>query len=165
MTERLNNLITPNQPCASGCLEVPDKRTISLPSPDSDREMAIRCSDWKRIERGLEDALDLPTDFSTLYGILFGLSGSSGFSLIPLAMTKDLPVWVLPAYIAFTSAFLFCGVFVFFFSREQRKKRKKMLSDLLEHIKEIGDRFAPTSNQDRQNICAEEYELPNRAIP
>src|SRR5208337_2696939 len=80
-------------------------RTISIPSPDSDREMAIRCADWRMLERRLTVAAsDPPKDYSTLYGIFFGLSGSAWLSLIPLAIIKNLPTWVLPSYIAFAGA-------------------------------------------------------------
>jgi hypothetical protein len=165
MTERLNNLISQTPTPSTGCLQVAAQRNISIPSPDSDREMAIRCADWKRLERGLTQASDPPKEYSTLYGILFGLSGSAGLSLKPLAMTKDLPNWVLPAYIVFTVACLFCGLFVVFFSRGQRRTRMKMISDLLDDVREIGSRFVPPEMQDGQIVDAEEHELPDRTTP
>jgi len=159
----LNHLISQTQ--HSSTLQVATQRNISMPSPDSDREMAIRCADWKRLERSLTQASDPPKEYSTLYGILFGLSGSAGLSLKPIAMSKDLPTWVLPAYIAFTVACLFCGIFVVFFSRGQRKTRMRLISDLLDDVREIGSRFVPPETQDGQIIDTEEHELPNRTTP
>lgn len=151
--------------CNAGYVQVPRDRTISIPSPDSDREMAIRCADWKMLEKRLIAASDPPKNYSTLYGIFFGLSGSASISLMPLAITKDLPAWVLPSYIAFAVACLFCGIFVVIYSRDQRKTRKTTMTALLEDIKEIGSRFTAGSTPDGQIIDETVVEDSNRAIP
>jgi hypothetical protein len=156
MNEKLNqDLILQYSSRNAGCVQVKMDRTISMPSPDSDRAMAIRCADWKMLERRLNAAaLDPPKDYSTLYGIFFGLSGSAWLSLIPLTIIKDLPTWILPSYIAFASACLFCGIFVFIFNRDKRKTRKTMMTALLDDVREIGSRFTPGPTQGEQTTDA-----------
>jgi hypothetical protein len=165
MTERLNQDGIQNSSYEAGCVQVQMDRKISIPSPDSDREMAIRCADWKMLERRLTAASDLPKDYSTLYGILFGLSGSAWLSLIPLAITKDLPAWVLPSYGALAFASLLCGIFTVFLSRDQRRTRRTMMTALLDDVKEIGGRFTFGPTQGQKTIDATVLELPNRATP
>lgn len=143
-----------SQSCNAGYVQVPRDRKISIPSPDSDLEMAIRCVDWKRLETRLTAASDPPKDYSTLYGTLFGLSGSAWLSLIPLAHTKDLPAWVLPSFSAFAIACLFCGIFAVILSRDQRKTRKTMMTALLDDVREIGSRFTPEPQPDDQTTDA-----------
>ncbi len=142
MTERSNqNLIQPpilNAPS----VRVRADRTISISSPDSDREMAIRCTDWNRLEKRLARSSDYPKDYSTLYGIFFGLFGSACLSIIPLAITRDLPPWVLPLYIVFTAACLFGGIFVLVFDKKVRIMQRTIVADLLEDVREIGSRFS-----------------------
>lgn len=154
-----------SSPCNVGYVQVPGNRTISIPSTDSDREMAIRCADWKMLERRLTAVSDPPKDYSTLYGILFGLSGSAFLSLIPLAFAKDLPAWVFLAYTAFAIICLFCGAFTVFLSRDQRRTRKTMMTALLEDVREIGNRFAPESKQDGQIVIATAGEDSNLDSP
>jgi hypothetical protein len=163
MPERLSQDIAQSSSVNAGYVQMRRERTISIPSPDSDREMAIRCADWKMLETRLTAALNPPKDYSALYGTLFGLSGSAGLSLIPLSITKDLPAWVLPAYGAIAVACLFCGIFTVFLSRDQRKTRKTMMTILLDDVREIGSRFAPGPTQGEQNIGAIVVEVSNRA--
>lgn len=144
MVDTLNQDVT-RSPCLNdGCIQVQSDRRISIPSPDSDREMAIRCADWKRLEKRLTDLSDSPKSYSTLYGILFGLSGSAGLTLIPLGFTTDLAAWVLPLYGIFALGSLFCGIFTVYLSRDQRRTRQSMMTTLLDDVRDIGNRFPPT---------------------
>lgn len=135
-----------------GNLRVRRDLEISIPSPESDRLMSIRCADWNMLQRRLTAASDSPKDYSTLYGTLFGLSGSAFITLIPIGMTKDLPSWIIPAYWIFAFAFLFCGIFTVIISRDQRKLRKTAMTNLLEDFKEISERYTLTSIQGEQII-------------
>jgi hypothetical protein len=118
--------------------------------------MAIRCADWKRLKRSITEASDPPKDYSTLYGIFFGLSGSAWLSLIPLAIIKDLPVWVLPVYIAFAVTFLICGILTVYFSRVLRGTRRTRMTALLEDVTEIDKGFPSDPTQDGQDINGSE---------
>lgn len=151
--------------CNAGYVQVQRDRTISIPSPDSDLEMAIRCADWKMLERRLNSLLVPTKNYSNLYSALFGIGGSALLYLIPLAFTKDIPAWVLWLYGAFTSIFLICGAFIFFLSRDYRKTRNTMLTALLEDIKEIGSRFTQGLPQGGQIIEATVVEASNQDSP
>jgi len=157
MTERSSQITTQNPMRDAGYIRVPRDLNISIPSPDSDRVMAIRWADWKRLERSLTNALDPPKDYSTLYGVFFGLSGSAFLSLISLAIIKDLPAWVLPSYIGFALIPLACGILTVYFSRLLRGTRRTMITDLLEEVREIGKTFSPGPTQDGEII-----DVPNR---
>ena len=149
-----------------GCVQVQRNQEIAFPSPDSDRGIVIRCDDFKRLKRSLTNASAPPKDYSALASGLLCFSGSAWLSLIPLAITKGLPAWVLPSDIALAGASLLCGIFVIFLGRDQRKSRKTMMSDLLENFTEIENRYrfplGPT--QVRQIIKASEHELRNEKV-
>jgi hypothetical protein len=147
MPTRSNQDIGPSN---DGSIRVQREQTISMPSPDSERGMFIRFVDWKKLETRLTAAIETPKDYSTLYGILFGLSGSAFLSLMPLGITKDLPAWVLPAYSIFAVASLFCGIFTIILSRDQRRTRKTIITVLLDDVKEIGSRYTTTPTQNEQ---------------
>lgn len=141
MPDRLNNDTIQSPFQDAGCVRVPMDRKISIPSPDSDQEMAIRCADWKMLERRLAAASDPPKDYSVVHSALFGFSGSAWLSLIPLAIIKDLPAWVMPSSIALAVSSLLCGIFAVFLSRDQRRIRRTIMTGLLDDVKEIGARF------------------------
>lgn len=162
MTQNSSQITTPNSSCNSGSVRVPRNLEISIPSPDSDRVMAIRCTDWIRLERSLTDASAPPKEYSALYGVLFGFSGSAFLSVIPLTITKDLPPWVLSSTIALVVASLFCGIFVVIISRDQQIIRKTMMTALLEDVKEIGNRYNRESTEGEQIMNSAVYELPDR---
>lgn len=146
-----------------GCVQVPRNLEISIPSPDSDRVIAIRWADWKRLERSLADASAPPKDYSSLHSALFGFSGSAWLALIPLAITKDLPSWVFPSSVALAVASLFCGIFVVVLSRDQRNTRKTMMTALLDDVKEIGGRFTFGETTGQELTGSAVVDLPTRA--
>jgi hypothetical protein len=146
-----------------GLVNVKRELQISIPSPESERVMAVRCADWKRLERGLNCVLDIPTNFSTLYGVLFGFGGSATLAIISLTYIKDLPAWVMPTFIALSVAFLFAGGFVVFFSRIQRKTRKTIMTNLLDDVRDIGSRYAlePTKGGEIIDATADKSATPH----
>jgi hypothetical protein len=141
MPENLNP--NPIQPTLTSCgsVRVETHREISIPATAYDREMAVRCTDWDRLQRRLTARLADPKNYSTLYGILFGLGGSTGLSIIPLENTTGLPPWVLPLYYVATVALFAGGLFVLHFDRQARRTRQTEMTDLLDDVKEIGSRF------------------------
>jgi len=78
--------------------------SISVPAPDREGRLAVRRADWDRIKRSLANCTRKPSLLPVWYSILFGVSGSAGLTIVPLLVTKDLPAWVLPAYIIATLA-------------------------------------------------------------
>jgi hypothetical protein len=141
MPEVSNKAINQNEIRNVSSVKLLRDREISIPTPDSEREMAIRCIDWKRLEKKLGRIGDTPKDFSVLYGIVFGFCGSAALTIIPLMLTKDLPAWVMPTYIIAVIASFLLGCFIFYFNRIQRNTVKTTISDLLEDVKDIGSNF------------------------
>lgn len=165
MAERLNQDGIQSSSVSPGSVQVRRDQIISIPSPDSDREMIIRWSDFNNLKRGLTDALDIPTDFSVLYGLLFGFSGSASLACISLTFTKDLPTWVMPTSIALAVGSCLVGCVIFYFSRIFRKIRRKTISNILDDVKEIERRFPEESAQNRQLIDATADEASNPDSP
>lgn len=88
---------------------------ISIPLSHHERRMAIRCSDWERLKRKLSRAFKAAPRLSIVYSILFGVAGSAGLSIIPIASSTGLPSWVTPLYVCIfilglLSAFVFVCV-------------------------------------------------------
>src|SRR5437870_5803539 len=83
---------------------------IAVPTPTTEARLAIRRSDWNRIRRNVlrfkEPQLNLPV----WYSICFGFAASSLVSIAPIAVTKDLPTWVLPSYVFATFFSLILGI-------------------------------------------------------
>src|SRR5687767_11195978 len=83
---------------------------ISVPVSDSERRYAIRKADWERLKRNLSECTDESSSLPVWYSILFGVSGSAGLSIFPIAITKDLSPWVTPLYVII---FIAAGVLAF----------------------------------------------------
>ena len=116
-----------------------------------------------KLKRGLIDALDIPTDYSVLYGLFFGFSGSAVLACISFTFSKDLPPWVMPTSIALAVGPFLFGCFTVYFSRAFRKIRRKTISNILADVEEIERRFQ--SAQHGKIVDGEEYKLPNRTTP
>lgn len=165
MIDRLNQDVPQSLSRNTGLVQVRRDREISIPSLDSDREMAIRCADWKMLQKRLTAATALPKDYSNLVSALFAIGISAFLYLIPLAFTKDIPSWALWAYGAFAATFSLCGIFAFFLSRDYRKIRKTIITDLLDDVRDIEGRFTLGPTPGRQSINASEHELPTGDRP
>src|ERR1039458_3546992 len=79
--------MTPMQPeplANSICIRREDP--LVVPPQNSDRRIAIRVSDWRRIKANLSRAAEPTPDFSGVYCALFGFSGSALLSPIPRAL-------------------------------------------------------------------------------
>lgn len=115
--------------------------SIAVPSPDSEGRMAIRCSDWARIKRKLSDILKPPSRLQIVYSILFGVAGSSALSIIPLAIAKNLPAWVLPLYICVFLFSLVGGSVFVYVEKENLKKRRADIKEIETDMNEIESVF------------------------
>lgn len=109
---------------------------ILLPSVDQEKRMAIRVLDWERLKRKLSTVDEPIQKIAVVYSILFGVSASSGLSIIPLFMSEGLPAWVIPLYgcvciFSLISAFIFVGI--------DWKFRSKKKSDIQEINKDFED--------------------------
>jgi len=82
---------------------------ISIPSPEQDRMIAIRNFDWERIKGRVSQMSKKNVSLSVWYQSLFGSAITSGLSIWPVSITKDLPPWVISLYIIFTFGCLLMG--------------------------------------------------------
>lgn len=71
---------------------------IAVPGDASERRYAIRYSDWSRVKRNVAQLTNRPKNLPIWYGVLFGVAGSAGLSVVPVAAAQGLPTWVTPFY-------------------------------------------------------------------
>lgn len=122
------------------------EEAIAVPSPGRETRMAIRRSDWERLKRRLSRVVDSVPRMSVVYSILFGIAATSGFSIIPIAASTNLPSWVTPFYVCVCAFSLFCGIVFVCIDRKVRSGKKSELQDIGSDMNEIEGMF------ERQNI-------------
>src|SRR5882724_5117751 len=102
---------------------------IAVPAPTTEDRVAIRRLDWSRIRRNLLRCNEPQFSLSVWYSILFGFSASSFLSIAPIAVTKDLPVWVLPVYILTSLSSLFLGTVLVWLDKRLNRQRRSQIAD------------------------------------
>ena len=117
--------------------------SISLPTKqkidviEQDEMFTIRKSDWKRIKR-LVNNIPKPSKFiSTIYSILFGVSGSALLTLIPLKTLSNLDGWVIPLYIITTIASLLLAIILLITEKKFLKNENGSVKDINTEFSEI----------------------------
>jgi hypothetical protein len=73
--------------------------------------------------------------------ILFGFSASSFLSIAPIAVTKDLPVWVLHAYISVTLFSFVLGIVLVWLEKRLNQQRRSQIANLDADMDEIERTF------------------------
>jgi hypothetical protein len=114
---------------------------IAVPTPTTEARVAIRRLDWSRIRRNLLRCNEPQLSLSVWYSIWFGFSASSSLSIAPIAVTKDLPVWVLPAYILTTLFSLLLGIVLVWLDKRLNRQRRSQIIDLDTDMDEIERTF------------------------
>jgi hypothetical protein len=79
---------------------------------------------------------------------LFGFSASSFLSIAPIAVTKDLPAWVLPAYILTTFFTLVLGLLLVWLDKRLMQQRRSQIEDLDADMDEIERAFESQNMQE-----------------
>jgi hypothetical protein len=114
---------------------------IAVPTPTTEARLAIRRSDWNRIRRNVlrlkEPQLNLPV----WYSIFFGFAASSLVSIAPIAVTKDLPAWVLPSYVFATLFSLILGTILARLNKHLNQQRQSEVENLDADMDEIQRAF------------------------
>lgn len=111
---------------------------IAVPSRDREKRMAIRHSDWERLTRRLSRVLATPVlKLSVAYSILFGISASSGLSIIPIATSQGLPSWVTPLYVCVCIFSFVCGCTFVYVDRRVRSGMESDIQEIRTDMKDI----------------------------
>jgi len=120
-------------------------QSISLPSALEERCLAIRYLDWNRVEKKLRKISQRVPRLHLVYSFLFGITASSGFSIITfLTQTEtQLPVWGYPLYsLTFVFSLVTALVFVYVDQRIGLDK-KSDIDEIIEDMEGIEKTFPP----------------------
>jgi len=129
-------------------LNVDRKETIYTASADYEERDAIRRADWARIKRNIEYLeRNKPTKLSIWYSILFGVAGSFGVSIYPIAKTQGLPAWVAPLYGCVCFFSLLVGVILVFLEKRLKTSEKSEKDEILTDMTEIENGFPQKRGQ------------------
>jgi len=122
------------------------KPDLAIAVPSDDHLIAIHNSDWQRLRRHTTHIRPKAHNLSTCYSILFGVAASTGPSIIPIAISNELPPWVTPLYIsAFITSLVLAIVLVFINGRLKRITTSQA-EELANDMNDIDSRLHPTSS-------------------
>lgn len=124
---------------------------IAVPALQSEKRLAIRVNDWERIKRGVARQKQSLPSMSVAYSILFGVGGSSGFTVIPLYYTTGLPNWVIPLYVVVTIFSLIVAVILVWFDSSVKKRTEVDTQELALDMQGIEQHFKQTGGQAPEN--------------
>jgi predicted membrane channel-forming protein YqfA (hemolysin III family) len=124
-------------------VRVQSETTISLPLRESERTLAVRHLEWKRVRRRVERLKD-PSHQGGSGGALFflGVSVTAGFSILALFAGSEQPrSWVVAIYATATvSSLLLAGTWHHFSKRSGRTRRDEVL-EICTEMDDIEARF------------------------
>lgn len=114
--------------------------TVYLPSDDGC--YSIRKFDWSRIKRKIDNTGSKDNvDFKLSYSILYGVGGSAGLSILPIAYAENLPSWVTPLYVII-SIFGIGTAFILNVMDNKLDKNKDIdLTEIKEEMEEVEKMF------------------------
>ncbi len=110
---------------------------VSVPSPDSERRMAIRCADWDRIKHRLSQVSDPIPYLRVIYSVIYGIAASAGLTIIPLARTEGLLPWVIPLYSCISFFGFLCASIFVIVDRRIHSVRTSQLLDITKDMDDI----------------------------
>ncbi|HBV97553.1 MAG: hypothetical protein JL50_04105 [Peptococcaceae bacterium BICA1-7] len=120
---------------------------IAIPLTEREKRMAIRCSDWNRIMRNVKNNLEPTPKISIIYSILFGIAGSAGLSIIPIAKSEGLASWVAPLYVCTFIFSLLCAfVFLLVEIKIVQPSKCSRIKEIEDDMKDIEDMFIVENN-------------------
>ena len=116
---------------------------ITLPFSTKERRIAIRFLDWDRCKKKLRKIRQPIPRFHLFYSFLFGISASSGLSLVTLHLEPEasLPAWGYPLYwLLLLFSLLTAICFVYLDSRIRQQKQSE-IDEILEDMDNIEKTF------------------------
>lgn len=136
--------------------------TVYLPSDDGC--YSIRKFDWSRIKRKIDNTGSKDNvDFKLSYSILYGVGGSAGLSILPIAYAENLPRWVTPLYVII-SIFGIGTAFILNVMDNKLDKNKDIdLTEIKEEMEEVEKMF-PKQIPSNLKITKAIYGTVNKSI-
>ena len=122
------------------------KPDIPIAVPSDDHLIAIHDSDWQRLRRHATYIQPKVHNLSTCYSILFGVAASTGPSVIPIAISNDLPSWVTPLYLIVFLSSLFLAIVLVIVNGQLKRITTSQVEDLANDMKDIDSRLHRTSS-------------------
>jgi len=109
----------------------------------NDGSYSIRRIDWERIKRMVDNPNQKEISYDIFYSILFGVAGSSGVSIIPIAFATNLPSWVTPAYVIMTISCLTIGIVFKIIDSKTTSNKKIKIDEIRTEMDEIEKLYKP----------------------
>lgn len=114
--------------------------TVYLPSDDGC--YSIRKFDWSRIKRKVDNTgKKVNIDFKLFYSILYGVGGSAGLSIIPIAFADKLPSWVTPLYVIITLFSVGIAIILTVMDSKVKKNKEIDLKEIITEMEEVEKMF------------------------
>lgn len=136
--------------------------TVYLPSDDGC--YSIRKFDWSRIKRKVDNTgKKNNVDFKLFYSILYGVGGSAGLSIIPIAFADNLPNWVTPLYIIITFFSIGVAIILTVMDSKVQKNKEIDLNEIITEMDEVEKMF-PKQNPSSLKIVKAIYGTPEKSI-
>lgn len=136
--------------------------TVYLPSDDGC--YSIRKFDWSRIKRKVDNTGKKDNvDFKLLYSILYGVGGSAGLSIIPMAFAENLPNWVTPLYIIITIFSIGVAIILTVMDSKVQKNKEIDLNEIITEMDEVEKMF-PKQNPSSLKIVKAIYGTLEKSI-
>lgn len=121
----------------TGYVQYDRSQQIAVPSSDQDSLLAIRHLDWKRIKNRVSKIAERRTPLSLWYPTLFAIGITSGLSIYPISITKDLPSWVTPLYVLTTIFSFFVGGVFMLLDRKYKGDTASEVLDIKSDMEEV----------------------------
>lgn len=98
---------------------------------------SIRVFDWNRLKGLATRSQQKRINLQIIYSILYGIAGTTGFSIIPLTYSEGIPNWVVPLYVLITIFSFFFAVILTFMDRYDTGKKVSDLDEIKAHMEDI----------------------------
>lgn len=118
-------------------LNITISEQIALPARGTERRLAIRQSDWSRIQRRMKSAKQPLPWLQIAYSILFGISATAAVSIVSVVQANGLAAWVTPGYIIGTIAALVLALIVLALDVKTNSQVVSEIEDCIDDMAEI----------------------------
>lgn len=126
-------------------------RQITTIAPQDTTEIQLRLIDWRRIYRKVKSITPGIAGRELYAGVLWGVTGSSLLSLIPLYQaTGAAEPWVKPTFWIVSGASLVVGIVIWQGAKDHTKDIAAVRNDIIIDMKEIHYLYFPKEDLDKE---------------